>query len=79
MANERHVTQRPDGDWDVSKPGRTRPVATETTQKAAIDAARVDLSSHGGGEIVIHGRDGRIRDKDTVAPGHDPNPPRDRR
>ncbi|MDP3984720.1 MAG: DUF2188 domain-containing protein [Acidimicrobiia bacterium] len=33
----------------------------------------------GGGEVTIHGRDGRIRDSDTVPPGHDPNPPRDKR
>ncbi|MFN3256916.1 MAG: DUF2188 domain-containing protein [Ilumatobacter sp.] len=32
-----------------------------------------------GGEVRIHGKDGRIRDSDTVAPGRDPNPPRDTR
>jgi hypothetical protein len=26
---------------------------------------------------VIHGRDGRIRDSDTVPPAKDPHPPRD--
>lgn len=31
----------------------------------------------GGGEVIIYGRDGRIRDKDTVALGRDPNPPRE--
>jgi len=31
------------------------------------------------GEIRIHGRDGKIRDSDTVAPGDDPHPPRDRK
>ncbi|MEV0087368.1 DUF2188 domain-containing protein [Saccharopolyspora sp. NPDC050642] len=29
----------------------------------------------GGGELVIHGTDGTIRDKRTVPPGHDPYPP----
>ena len=33
----------------------------------------------GGGEVRIHGRDGAIRDADTVAPGNDPSPPRDKR
>ena len=29
--------------------------------------------------VTIHGRDGRIRDSDTVAPGRDPFPPRDKK
>nr|WP_250810290.1 DUF2188 domain-containing protein [Neorhizobium tomejilense] len=33
----------------------------------------------GGGEVRIQGRDGRWRDSDTVAPGNDPNRPRDMR
>jgi hypothetical protein len=36
------------------------------------------LGNQGGGELTIKGRDGLIRSKDTVAPGNDPNPPRDR-
>jgi hypothetical protein len=47
------------------------------TQLAAQDRAREIIGNLGGGEVVIHGRDGRIRDSDTVAPGNDPNPPRD--
>ncbi len=27
---------------------------------------------------MIKGLDSKIRSKDTIAPGHDPNPPRDR-
>jgi hypothetical protein len=49
------------------------------TQEDGESAARGDLRQSGGGELTIQGRDGRIRDSDTVAPGHDPNPPRDRR
>ena len=49
------------------------------TQADAIDRTRKIVGNAGGGEVVIHGRDGRIRDKDTVPPGNDPNPPRDRR
>lgn len=33
----------------------------------------------GGGEVRIHGRDGKIRDSDTVPPGRDPHPPKDTR
>jgi uncharacterized protein YdaT len=77
--NERHVTQREDDDWQVVAPGADRASAIASTQADAIDRAREILRNLGGGEVVIHGRDGRIRDSDTVAPGNDPNPPRDRK
>lgn len=77
--NERHVTPRSDGGWQVTKPGGDRASARADTQADAIDRAREILSNDGGGEIVIHRRDGQIRDSDTVAPGNDPFPPRDRK
>jgi hypothetical protein len=33
----------------------------------------------GGGEVKIHGTDGKIRDSRTVPPGNDPFPPRDKK
>lgn len=77
--NERHVTRRPDGRREASRPNSERASAIANTQAKTIDRAREILRNDGGGEIVIHGRDGKIRDSDTVAPGNDPNPPRDRR
>lgn len=77
--NERHVVSNPEGGWDVKAPGSTRRSSHHGTQADAINRAREIVGNSGGGEIVIHGRDGRIRDSDTVAPGNDPNPPRDRR
>lgn len=77
--NERHVVPNPDGGWDVKAPGADRSSAHKPTQGEAIDRAREIVRNSGGGEVVIHGRDGRIRDSDTVPPGHDPNPPRDTR
>ncbi|MER7587152.1 DUF2188 domain-containing protein [Micromonospora sp. NPDC127501] len=77
--NERHVQPNPDGGWDITKPGATRRSGHERTQADALDRAREIVGNTGGGEVVIHGRDGRIRDSDTVHPGNDPNPPRDRR
>ena len=74
---QRHVVANPNGGWDVKKPGSTQRSAHATTQKAAVDRAREIVHNAGGGEIRIHGKDGRIRDSDTVAPGSDPNPPRD--
>lgn len=75
--NERHVTPHPDGGWQVTKPGASRPSARTPTQSDGIDRARQILQHDGGGEVVIHRPDGTIRDSDTVPPGHDPNPPRD--
>jgi hypothetical protein len=63
----------------VVKPNADRASSHHETQADAIDRAREIVDNSGGGEVVIHGRDGRIRDSDTIAPGNDPNPPRDTR
>lgn len=75
--NERHVVPNPKGGWDVKKPGARRASSHRDTQAEAEARAKEILSRDGGGEAVIHGRDGQIRDADTVAPAHDPNPPQD--
>ncbi|HXK32942.1 MAG TPA: DUF2188 domain-containing protein [Dehalococcoidia bacterium] len=77
--NERHVTPSDDGRWRVVAPGSRRASAIEGTQQEAIDRAREIVGKTGGGEVVIHDRRGQIRDSDTVPPGNDPNPPRDRK
>ena len=77
--NERHVVQNPSGGWDVVKPHADRASAHTDTQAQAQDRARQIVHNTGGGEVVTHGADGRIRDSDTVAPGNDPFPPRDKR
>lgn len=77
--NERHVVPNPDGGWDVVAPGTARASAHVETQAEGIDRAREIVGNSGGGEVVIHRPNGQIRDSDTVSPGNDPNPPRDRR
>jgi hypothetical protein len=77
--NERHVVPNPSGGWDVRAPDGRPSSAHTKTQGDAIDRARGIVGNSGGGEVVIHGRDGRIRDSDTVPPGRDPLPPRDTR
>ncbi|KQP63114.1 DUF2188 domain-containing protein [Nocardioides sp. Leaf285] len=77
--NRRHVVPSDRGGWDVTAPGAKRPSAHAGTQREAQDRAREIVHRAGGGEVVTHGRDGRIRDSDTVAPGNDPFPPRDKR
>ena len=78
-ATRRIVQQREDGRWEVKAPRADRAGAVTDTQAAAIDRARSILSNDGGGELTIKGQNGKIRDSDTVRPGNDPNPPRDRR
>jgi uncharacterized protein DUF2188 len=41
------------------------------TQQKALAAARKLIKSNEGGEIVIHGRDGRVREVDTYVLGGD--------
>jgi hypothetical protein len=77
--NDRHVVPDEDGGWKVVAPGSTRSSGNFDRQSDAIDRAREIIGNAGGGELRIHGRDGQIRDSDTVAPGNDPNPPRDRK
>lgn len=78
-SNNRHVVPNENGGWNVVKPGGERSSAHTDTQQEAVDRARTIVTNLGGGEVRIHGRNGQIRDSDTVGGGHDPNPPRDRR
>jgi hypothetical protein len=77
--NERHVVRNSDGGWDVVAPHAQRASGHFDTQAEGIARAREIVSHSGGGEVVIHRANGLIRDSDTVAPGNDPFPPRDRR
>ena len=77
--NERHVVPNPDGGWDVVAPKAGRASVHVDTQGEGVDRARQIVHNTGGGEVVIHRPDGSIRDSDTVSPGHDPDPPRDKR
>lgn len=77
--NNRHVVPNPQGGWDVKKPGGDRASSHHKTQADADRHAREIVRNLGGGEVRTHGRDGRIRDSDTVPKGKDPYPPRDTR
>jgi hypothetical protein len=75
--NDRHAVPNRDGGWDVVAPGASRASAHRDTQAEAVNRGREIVHKAGGGELRIHGRAGKIRDSDTIAPGNDPNPPRD--
>lgn len=68
-----HVTPRPDGNWQVVGAGNTRATAVVPTQKEAIDIAR-RIAQLGESEVLIHGENGRIREKNSY--GNDPYPPK---
>lgn len=76
MSN-RIVYRRGSGDWVNKRTDAERAGSVHGTQAAAEAAGREMLQRSGGGELITKGRDGMIRSKDTIAPGNDPNPPRD--
>ncbi len=67
-----HVVPR-DGDWGVRGEGNSRDTSRHDTQADAYDAAR-DIARRQGSEVFIHGRDGKIRERNSF--GRDPFPPR---
>lgn len=73
--NDRNIFKR-DGKWVNKRQGADRAGSVHDTQKAAEDAGREMLKKSGGGELITHGRDGKIRSKDTIG-RPDPNPPKD--
>ena len=66
----------PSGGWQTKREGADRAGSRYGTQGEAIERAQ-EQAIREGGEVVIHRRDGRIRDSDSY--GNDPNPPKDRK
>ena len=75
MAKSRvHVTPHKDGGWQVKKSGNQKATSITPTQKDALKVGR-DIAIKNKTELVIHGRNGKIRDADSY--GNDPCPPKD--
>lgn len=73
MGKNIHIV--PSGNrWAVKIEGVKQPLSTHRTKSLADQNARPEARRQQG-ELVIHGRDGRIQDKDSF--GNDPFPPRD--
>lgn len=66
-----HVVRHKEG-WAVRGAGSQRATSVHPTQRSAIDAAR-EIARSQRTELFIHGRDGRIRERDSY--GNDPHPP----
>jgi hypothetical protein len=75
---DRTISRRTDGKWENKRNDSERASSVHRTQKEAEQAAREMLKNQGGGELTTKGVDGKIRSKDTIAPGRDPNPPKDK-
>lgn len=75
---DRTVFRRPDGSWANKRNDSDRASSVHETQKEAERAARDMLQKQGGGELITKGENGRIRSKDTIPPGRDTLPPRDK-
>lgn len=73
MGKNQHVTPHKDGGWQVKGAGNSRATVRTTTQKEAQKIA-TQIAQKQKSEVLVHGRDGRIREKNSY--GNDPFPPR---
>ncbi|MBU1200239.1 DUF2188 domain-containing protein [Patescibacteria group bacterium] len=78
MANYNVVTNK-SGGWDAKRDNAQRLSFHAKTQREAESVAKRFSKNSGGGEVRIQGCDGKFRDSDTIPPGNDPNPPKDRK
>lgn len=62
-------------DWGVRGAGNDRLTSVVENKSDALNIAR-DIAINQQSEVVIHGRNGQIQDKDSY--GRDTNPPKDK-
>lgn len=72
MGKNQHVVPI-DGRWGIKGEGNSKYTEIFDTQKEAIEIAR-KISKNQQSELLIHGQNGCIRDRDSY--GNDPFPPR---
>jgi hypothetical protein len=70
-----HLVPHPDG-WAIKGEKNDRYTAITDT-KAEADRIGREIARNQQSEFVIHGKDGKIQDKDSF--GGDTNPPKDKR
>ena len=70
-SRNQHVVPH-DRGWAVRGAGSQRASSVHRTQQEAIDAGR-EIARNQGSELLIHRKDGRIRERDSH--GNDPFPP----
>lgn len=67
-----HVVPHGD-DWAVKGAGNSKATSVHSTQTEAIERA-LSIAQNQQSELLIHGKNGRIREKNSY--GNDPFPPR---
>lgn len=65
-----------DGKWGVKGEGNEKFTAVTDTKYEAEQIAR-DIARNQQSELFIHGKDGKIQDRDSY--GNDPYPPKDKK
>ena len=73
MAKRNQLVVPHDGGWAVRGIGSQRASSVHRTQREARDAAQ-EVAQKQGSELFVHGRDGRIRGRNSY--GNAPFPPR---
>lgn len=69
---DQHVVPHTQG-WAVKGSGNQKATSVHRTQREAIGEAR-RIARIQGSEMLIHGENGRIRERNTY--GNDPHPPK---
>jgi hypothetical protein len=73
MADKRRVHVTPKGDnWAVQREGAKKASGVHDTKKEAVDQGR-NLAKQDKGQLLIHGKDGKIQEERTYR--KDPFPP----
>lgn len=75
MGKTQWVSPRGDGKWAVKSAGASKASKLFDTQADAV-AHAVETAKRTKSEVIIQGKDGKIRSKDSY--GNDPCPPKDR-
>ena len=71
-----HVVPTEDGKWGVKGEGSSKNTKITPTKSEAVKIGR-EIAINQKSELVIHGRNGKIQDKDSY--GNDPFPPKDKK
>ncbi|MFI3293203.1 MAG: DUF2188 domain-containing protein [Rikenellaceae bacterium] len=72
MGKNQHVVKSANG-WAVKGAGNSKATVIKPTQKQAEGVA-IKIAKNQKSEVVIHGVNGKIRDKNSY--GNDPYPPK---
>ena len=73
MGKNQHITPHPKGGWQVKGANNSRATVRTETKAEAIAIGK-EIARNQRSEMVIHGRNGQIQDKNSY--GNDPFPPK---